>query len=522
MDILLPYLSTIILTAIVLFSCYQLRRSKSSKTKLAPEAGGAWPIIGHLPLLAGAELPHLRLGALADKYGPIFTIRIGMYPAVVVSSWELAKELFTTNDAIVSSRSKLTASKILGYNFASFGFSPYGEFWRGIRKIVASELLSNRRLELLKHVRASEVEVSVKELYKLWYSKDKNVDSQILVNMNQWTADMNLNVMLRMIAGKRYYDAGIVTEENEARRCQRAMREFFHLTGLFVLRDAVPFLGWLDWGGYEKAMKRNAEELDNIFDEWLEEHRRKRDSGESANKEQDFIDVMLYALDGINLAGYDPDTVRKATSLSLIIGGTDTVTVTITWALSLLLNNTVALKNAQEELDVHVGKERLVNESDIEKLTYLQACVKEALRLYPAGPLGGFREFTADCTIGGYYVPAGTRLLLNIHKIQRDPRVWPNPTEFNPERLLGSHKAVDVKGQHFELIPFGAGRRACPGATLGLRMSHLVLASILQAFEISPPSNAPIDMTGTAGLTCSQATPLQVLVKPRLPASVYE
>jgi cytochrome P450 len=207
---------------------------------------------------------------------------------------------------------------------------------------------------------------------------------------------------------------------------------------------------------------------------------------------------------------------------SLIIGGTDTVTVTITWALSLLLNNTVALKSAQEELDVHVGKERLVNESDIEKLTYLQACVKEALRLYPAGPLGGFREFTADCTIGGYYVPAGTRLLLNIHKIQRDPRVWANPTEFKPERLLGSHKAVDVMGQHFELIPFGAGRRACPGATLGLRMSHLVLASILQAFEISPPSNAPIDMTGTAGLTCSQATPLQVLVKPRLPASVYE
>jgi cytochrome P450 len=100
--------------------------------------------------------------------------------------------------------------------------------------------------------------------------------------------------------------------------------------------------------------------------------------------------------------------------------------------------------------------------------------------------------------------------------------VWANPTEFKPERLLGSHKAVDVMGQHFELIPFGAGRRACPGATLGLRMSHLVLASILQAFEISPPSSAPIDMTGTAGLTCSQATPLQVLVKPRLPASVYE
>ncbi|KAJ6400144.1 hypothetical protein OIU84_015737 [Salix udensis] len=295
MDILLPYLNSIVLTAILLFSCYLLRRSKSSKTKSAPEAGGAWPIIGHLPLLAGAELPHLRLGALADKYGPIFSIRIGMTPALVVSSWELAKELFTTNDAIVSSRPKLTSSKILGSNLASFGFSPYGEFWRGIRKVVMSELLSNRRLELLKHVRASEVEVSVKELYKLWYTEDRNEAGQIL--------------------GKRYCGAGIVADENEARRCQKAMREFLHLAGVFVLRDAVPFLGWLDWGGHEKAMKRNAEELDNIFDEWLEEHRRERESGESANKEQDFMDAMLYSLDGIDLAGFDADTVRKATSL---------------------------------------------------------------------------------------------------------------------------------------------------------------------------------------------------------------
>ncbi|CAK7328141.1 unnamed protein product [Dovyalis caffra] len=134
MDILLPYLHTIILTVIVLFSCYLLKRSKSSKTKLAPQAGGAWPIIGHLPLLAGAELPHIRLGALANKYGPIFTIRIEMYPALVVCNWELAKELFTTNDAIVSSFPKLTGAKILGYNFANFGFSPYGGHEKAMKK----------------------------------------------------------------------------------------------------------------------------------------------------------------------------------------------------------------------------------------------------------------------------------------------------------------------------------------------------------------------------------------------------
>ncbi|KAJ6722504.1 CYTOCHROME P450 FAMILY PROTEIN [Salix koriyanagi] len=233
------------------------------------------------------------------------------------------------------------------------------------------------------------------------------------------------------------------------------------------------------------------------------------------------MDILLPYLNSIVLTAILLFCMLSAKE-SLIIGGTDTITVTIIWALSLLLNNPEALKNAQEELDVHVGKDRLVNESDTERLAYLQACVKEALRLYPAGPLSGFREFSADCTIGGYCVPAGTRLILNTHKIQRDPRVWPDPSEFKPERFLGSHKSVDVKGQHFELLPFGAGRRACPGTALGLQMSRLVLASLLQAFEISPPSNEPIDMTATAGLTSSPATPLQVLVKPRLPASVYE
>ena len=137
----------------------------------------------------------------------------------------------------------------------------------------------------------------------------------------------------------------------------------------------------------------------------------------------------------------------------LITGSTDTTTVTMIWTLSLLLNNSHALKKVQEELDEHVGRERLVNESDINNLVYLQAAVKETLRLYPAGPLSGLRQFTEDCTLGGYHIQAGTRLILNLWKMHRDPRVWAEPLEFQPERFLSSrHKGVDVKGQHFELL----------------------------------------------------------------------
>lgn len=300
------------------------------------------------------------------------------------------------------------------------------------------------------------------------------------------------------------------------------MREFFHFSGLFVVRDAIPFLGWLDLGGHEKAMKKTAKGLDSIMEEWLEEHRMKKESvGEEDKGDQDFIDVLLSVLQGLDLSGYDVDTVTKATALTLLVGGTDTVTVTITWTLALLLNNRHALEKAQEELDTQIGKGRLVNESDINKLVYLQAIVKESLRLYPAGPLAGAREFDEDCTVGSYFVPKGTRLIVNIWKLQRDPGVWSDPLEFKPERFLTSHQDIDVKGQHFELIPFGAGRRLCPGISFGLQMTQLVLATFLHGFHISTPSNEPVDMTGSPGLTNIKATPLEILLKPRLSPSLY-
>ena len=200
----------------------------------------------------------------------------------------------------------------------------------------------------------------------------------------------------------------------------------------------------------------------------------------------------------------------------MIAGGNDTTTVTLTWAISLLLNNNHVLKKAQDELDIQVGKERIVNESDISKLVYLQAIVKETLRMYPPGPLLAPREFIEDCIIGGYHVPKGTRLITNLWKIQTDPSIWSEPLKFMPERFLTTHKNVDVRGQNFELIPFGSGRRACPGASLGLQMVHLALASFLHMYEISNSSNAQVDMTESFGLTNIKATPLEVLITPRL------
>ncbi|RDX74746.1 Cytochrome P450 82A4, partial [Mucuna pruriens] len=488
-----------------------IKRARSSSGRKPPAAAGGWPLIGHLHLFGGSGEPvYETLGGLAEKYGPIFSIRIGVHPAVVVSSWELAKECFTTLDTVVSSRPKFTAAKILTYDYASFAFAPYGDLWREMHKIAVSDLLSPRRLELLRDIRDSEVKSSLKELYRAWVEKR----GDLLVEMKQWFGEMNLNVILRMIAGKRYCVGSV--DEEEVRRVRRVLRDFFQWLGVLVIGDAIPALGWLDLRGEVKEMKRTAIEMDSIVSEWLQEHRQRTDSDE-AKTEQDFIHVLLSSLHGLHLSGYDADTLIKATCSTLIAAATDTTTVTMIWVLSLLLNNRDALKKVQDELDEHVGKERVVNESDINKLVYLQAVVKETMRLYPAAPLPGPREFISECTLGGYHIQAGTRFILNSWKIQRDPRVWSNPLEFQPERFLTSHKGVDVKGQHFELLPFGGGRRSCPGISFSLQMTYLALAALLQAFEVTTPNNAQVDMTVMFGLTATKTTPLEVLAQPRLP-----
>lgn len=293
--------------------CFYLMWSKSSKKprtgiqRAPPEAGGAWPFVGHLRLMSGlssAGLPHVNLGNLADKHGPIFSIRLGVHPAVVVSSSELMKELFTTNDAAVSSRPSVKAGKHLSFDYAMLGFSSYGPYWRQLRKLVSLELFSSRRIELQRNVIVSETAQFVKELYKLWEEK-KDRDGGVVVDMKQWFGDLSMNVVLRMVAGKRFRGGD---DAEETRRCRRVMRDFFHLAGLFVPADALPFLGWLDLGGHEKRMKRAAAELDDIVGEWLAEHRRRGHSGE------DFMDVMVSVVEGANFqCDYNADTIIKAT-----------------------------------------------------------------------------------------------------------------------------------------------------------------------------------------------------------------
>nr|BBD34763.1 putative cytochrome P450 [Eschscholzia californica subsp. californica] len=506
---------------------WRSKRSSTVSSKNPPEPAGAWPIVGHLPLLmaGGKELPHVTLAAMADKYGPAFIIRMGTYRALIVSSWEIEKECYTTNDRVFAPRPRIyDSSRTLRLQPFFVWVRPYGPYWREMSKIVNQELLSNSRLDLFKHVWDSEINSSIKKLYEVWGKTSIGGAEPVLVELKHWFADLTLNIIVKLIAGKpghyhvdKYYTTSSSNMRIEdkvaeaARRYHKQFRDYFRLVGQFVVGDAVPILRWLDLGGYEKEMKITRRDLGVLMDEWLEGHKRKTTSADDDNdksrERKDSMDVMLSVLDNKNkvLSQYfDADIINKSICL----------------AITLLVNNPHFLKKAQDELDIHVGRERQVQESDIKNLLYLQAIVKETLRLY-SGPLTGLREADEDCVVAGYHIPAGTRLIVNTWKIYRDPRVWSDPLEFQPERFLTTHKDMDVKGKNFELLPFATGRRACPAMSLALQIVHLSLVRTIHAFELKLPTDIPLDMTESAGLTNLKATPLEVLLMPRLPPNLY-
>ncbi|XLS94337.1 hypothetical protein HN51_070345 [Arachis hypogaea] len=235
----------------ILFYLLMYRPFKAgNKHREPPMVAGAWPILGHLPLFHGSRSQplHITLGAMADKYGPLFTVKLGSKKIVVLSNSEMAKECFTKNDAIVASRPNLVSFENLGYNGAMIGFTPYGPYWRELRKFSTLELLSNRRIELLSHVRVSEVRASTKDLLSLW-STQKNESGYVLVDVKQWFAELTFNMVLRIVAGKTFFGAVDSESEDKASKCLKTIREMMRLMGLFTVGDAIPSLRWLDLGG---------------------------------------------------------------------------------------------------------------------------------------------------------------------------------------------------------------------------------------------------------------------------------
>uniref|UniRef100_A0A0D6QS94 Cytochrome P450 n=1 Tax=Araucaria cunninghamii TaxID=56994 RepID=A0A0D6QS94_ARACU len=498
------------LGALSVIACL-LRNRNNNEHK--PPHPPSWPIIGHLHLLNKPLPLHRTLFSLSQRYGPIMYLQLGCRPLLVISSSHLGKECFTTNDRIFATRPNVCAGKYMAYDNKILGLAPYGPYWRDMRKLCTLQLFSAHRLEVLKHVRLEEVSAFIHSLFESCQPESRTV------NMKSRLAELTFNIIVRMVAGKRCLEASYSENSKEAQQLKEMIHQTFLLAGAFNLGDYLPFLKWLDLQGLKEAMINLQKKRDAFMQTLVHDHHEKQRM--HAQHPEDFIDVLLSATDSHGIPPEDKDTVVKATALSMITAGTDTSAVTVEWALAALLQNPHILGKAQQELDAQIGRDRVVEESDLHKLGYLQAIVKETLRLYPAGPLLVPHESTEGCTVGGFHVPAGTRLIVNAWAIHRDPALWKRPTEFDPKRFLKGEKEIDVKGNDFELIPFGSGRRMCPGMSLALRVVSYTLARLLQSFDWSVPAGTEIDMSEGLGLTMPKAAPLEALIQPRLPIRLY-
>ncbi|XP_017218714.1 cytochrome P450 81Q32 isoform X1 [Daucus carota subsp. sativus] len=463
---------------------------KKSK-HLPPSPFPKLPIIGHLHLIK--EPLHRTLDSLSKTIGPVFSLRFGSFLVVVVSSPAAVEECFTKNDVVLADRPRLTLGETIGYNWSTMAGASYGDHWRNLRRLSALEIFSTSRLDSFLSIRRDEVN-------QLLHRLSQNTRHEFgKVVLKPHLTDLSFNVIMRMIAGKRYYGE-IVDDDEEAKHVRDIIEEVLSMAGASYPGDFLPILEWIDYKNFQKRALFLFKKMDKLLRGIIEEHR----NGDSRNS---MVDHLLSLQQ--SQPNYYSDNIIKGLITVLIFAGSDTSGVTIEWAMSLLLNHPHVLKKARDEIDIVIGQDRLVEESDLSKLPYLHNIILESFRLFPATPLLLPHKASADCKVSGYDIPAGTLVLVNSWSIHRDPKVWDDPTSFKPERFEG------IEVETHKLMPFGMGRRSCPGSGLAHRVVGLVLASLIQCFEWERVSDELIDLAEGKGLTMPKAEPLEAMCKTR-------
>ncbi|KAI9166219.1 hypothetical protein LWI28_028131 [Acer negundo] len=376
------------------------------RKNLPPSPRPSLPVIGHLHLLKHPM--HRTFHNLAKKYGPIFSLRFGSRLVVVVSSASAAEECFTKNDIVFANRPKLLLGKHIGYNNTIVTQASYGDHWRNLRRITTVEVFSSIRLNMFLPIRRDETKRLLEKL-----SRSSSQGGFFKVELKTMFSELTFNIMMRMVAGKRYYGDDVEDEE-EARRFRRIMKEATSYGGASNPRDFLPILNWIDGGDFTNKLVSLSKRIDEFLQGLIDEHRIKKAGLESNNT---MIDHLL------------------------------------------------SLQESQPEYYTDQIIKGLILVSDF-FLSFLSfACM--------------------------------------------DPKLWDEPDSFKPERFETG------EGETRKLMPFGLGRRSCPGSGLAQRVMGLALGSLIQCFEWQRVGDEKVDMTEGKGITMPKADPLEVLCKAR-------
>ncbi|GLU06563.1 hypothetical protein SLE2022_235880 [Rubroshorea leprosula] len=423
--------------------------------KNLPPSPPSLPIIGHLHLIKRPA--HHTFFKLAQKYSPIFSLKFGSRLVVVVSSSSVAEECFTKNDIVLANRPKFLAGKHLGYNYSTLVSSPYGDHRRNLRRISAIEIFSPDSLNIFLQARNDEIRLLLTKL-----SSGSHQDFA-KVELKSAFTNLTFNIIMRMIVGKRYYGEDVGTDGQEAEKVRELIADAFKICEAMNPGEFLPLSNLLN-RKFVKMVKNISMRMDSFLQGLVDEHR---------IIEWENTDTLIHHLLSLQESQpeYYTDQMIKGFMLVMILAGTDTSAATLEWAMSSLLNHPEVLRKVRDELDAQIRREHLIDDSDLSKLPNLQNLISESLRL--------------------------------------DPEFWDEPMSFKPERF-------ESRGEVHKLMPFGLGRRACPGADLAYKIVGLTLGSLIQCFEWKRINEKEIDMMEGSGLTMHKAQPLVALCKARL------
>ncbi|KAG6666716.1 hypothetical protein I3843_01G048200 [Carya illinoinensis] len=506
------------------------------QTPALPPGPTPWPIVGNLPEM-WRNKPAFRWihGLLESLNTEIACIRLGGVCVIPVKSPELAREFLKKHDIVFASRPLFMSNKYASRGFKSTVLVPWGDQYKKMKKLVASQIINSKTTRWLLNKRTEEAD----NLVRFIYNQCKNAAIDSLADDQSITGsvvDVRLaarhycgNVIRKMIFNRRYFgkgkkDGGPGVEEVE--HIEALFTILDHLNA-FALSDYLPCLTALDLDGHGKIVSEAMKIVTSYEDPIVDERLRQWREGEKTEAE-DLLDAFILAKDSNGKAAFSVEEI-KAQITELVLATVDNPSNCIEWTLAEMLNQPELLQKAVKEIDRVVGKKRWVEESDIPQLNYVKACAREGFRLHPVAPFNVPHVSMQDATVAGYFIPKGSHVILSRYGLGRNPRVWKEPLRFKPDRHLkkedGSSMAddpeVELAEHELRFISFSTGRRGCMGIALGSAMTVMLLARLLQGFSWSlPPNQEEIDLSESVN-ELFMAKPLLAHAKPRLAASLY-